>query len=1356
MARLLTDDEVMKAAAPAMPGQGAPGRLLSDDEIMAPPSSGKARGAFANFTGQANDMLASVAGFPADVVNAISYPARQAAGWVVDQTLPMMGIERTDADRAEAERRSRLAGGSDDIRSLMEGQGITTLGNTEAQTGEERAARAAGAGVVSTLVPYGAARTMMAGGVARAPGAVRTVLEALGAGGLVGNTAAGAAAGVAGSVAGDQVDDPRYKPLAQFGGEIAGGGLAAVGISGVKAGARAAGDALQSLTAPMTQGGRGRMVADTLRQEAADPMSLGAALDDAAPLVPGSRPTTYQASGDAGIGVLERGAATRDPSPFLDRRAAQNAARTEAVGGLAPAGRPDAVRDLFKRQLDQTAAGFDQQIAKATTARGAAVDRMGAAVDSGAAGGAMRDALGSVKAAEKAALSKLYDAVDPDGALALSIAPLKAKARELVRDLPKASALGADESRILGTLRDMPDVERFGEMTALRSELLSSIRAERFTRGETPALRRMTMLRQSVDDLIADAADAADGGASRSSGGLFDTPPASPAAPGGGAAAPAMGDKVYTPSGQSVGVRYEVVEASKLYPASGPLQPRDRSRAASDVQIRTMAQNLQPERLGASVDGATGAPIVGPDGIIESGNGRVAAIRQAYGANGPSGGAYRDWLSRQYPEAANMREPVLVRRRTDNLPMQDRARLVQEWNSNAGLSFSATEKAVMDADRMSPAVLSLYRGGDLTAPDNVPFMRAFMQSVAGKGEVNALASGDGRLSAEGLRRVRTALLQKAYQDGGIVSALAETGDDGIRAIGEGLTDAAPAWSLLREGINAGRVRPEMDITPAVLDAVRLVQSARSKGMPLADAAAQVDAFNAPAPEALQLLRAVYGEGLTGRASRRRMADLLTAYADEAGKASADPGLLLDLPDVMPADILQTVGARYDRTQGQPAGVGGIGAGSGTGGAEGRGFGPAAASPADAGGRGASTNLTEETLSPNFDADAAGRYRAASDGYRGYADRFKGGPVGAALRVGPGGQGFNLSDTQVASKFWNGGKRAADDVQAFRAAVGNDRQAVELLSAEAGRSLRDAAVKPDGSLDSNRWARWIVKHKDAFKALEAMPGGKDVVQRFRAPAKAQAMVDSLTADRARSLDDVQKSAARFFLERDPVDAVAAAFRSKNAPMDIRDLVKRIGGDKEAKAGLQRAVVEFIKRDLTGNTDAGDGVSLLKSDQFQTWVKRNRTALRQAFTEDQVKGMENIAADLRRSNLSTSGAKLPGGSNAAQDAFAATKGRAGSVLQHLMAGGLGAGAGATVGGPVGAIGGAIAVDLAAMARNAGKRKVDALLTEALLDPELAAKLLRQYPSNARTPMPLRDELSRRLLLVGTGVAVMEGAN
>ena len=98
--------------------------------------------------------------------------------------------------------------------------------------------------------------------------------------------------------------------------------------------------------------------------------------------------------------------------------------------------------------------------------------------------------------------------------------------------------------------------------------------------------------------------------------------------------------KARTIKGTEVTVRYRVVEADKLiasnkengginpeYPQE--LQPRQRSREASQQQIAVMAGSLDPELLAENRLVSDGAPVIGSDLVVESGNGRVLAIRRA-------------------------------------------------------------------------------------------------------------------------------------------------------------------------------------------------------------------------------------------------------------------------------------------------------------------------------------------------------------------------------------------------------------------------------------------------------------------------------------------------------------------------------------------------------------------------------------------------------------------------------------------------------------------------------------------------------------------------------------------------------
>jgi ddrB-like ParB superfamily domain len=58
--------------------------------------------------------------------------------------------------------------------------------------------------------------------------------------------------------------------------------------------------------------------------------------------------------------------------------------------------------------------------------------------------------------------------------------------------------------------------------------------------------------------------------------------------------------------------------------------------------------------------------------MVESGNGRVLALRQVYSSNPGAAQAYRDWLSRQGVDVSRYQNPILVRQRTTPMTMDQR------------------------------------------------------------------------------------------------------------------------------------------------------------------------------------------------------------------------------------------------------------------------------------------------------------------------------------------------------------------------------------------------------------------------------------------------------------------------------------------------------------------------------------------------------------------------------------------------------------------------------------------------------------------------------------------------------------
>ena len=324
------------------------------------------------------------------------------------------------------------------------------------------------------------------------------------------------------------------------------------------------------------------------------------------------------------------------------------------------------------------------------------------------------------------------------------------------------------------------------------------------------------------------------------------------------------------------------------------LQPRDRDRAASEMQVSGIVQRIDPARLGASADAATGAPIVGADGLVESGNARTIALKRIYQANGQKAEVYKQFLrdnAAQFgitPESVDtMAKPVLVRVRSTPV---DRAEFARQANAPTVAQMSPSEQAKSDAQRIdSMEDLAPDDNGDFSGPASRDFIRRFMSRLPST-EQAGMIDANGALSSIGYQRVRNAVLAKAYGDSPMLLRMVESMDDNLRNVSKALTIAAPRVAQMREAVAQGS-RHDADMTPDLMTSVEELSRLKDSGTSVTDALAQLDMLGEKySPETREIL-----QFLSDNARRpRRMADFIVAY-NEALDAAGDPnqGSLLD-------------------------------------------------------------------------------------------------------------------------------------------------------------------------------------------------------------------------------------------------------------------------------------------------------------------------------------------------------------------------------------------------------------------------------------------------------------------------------
>lgn len=364
--------------------------------------------------------------------------------------------------------------------------------------------------------------------------------------------------------------------------------------------------------------------------------------------------------------------------------------------------------------------------------------------------------------------------------------------------------------------------------------------------------------------------------------------------------------------GMRIDVAYEVVDASLLQRASGRFQPRDRGRLNSDAWIADTAARLDPAQLMPAPTADRGAPIVGPDGMIESGNGRFGAIERAYARHPDRAAAYRQQIEAAgYQIPDGVERPVLIARRRTELDDDARAALTVAAQDSGVARMTPTEMAATSARAMTAERLATFQpGAKLGDGENAGFVQSILSALP-RSERNAFFDEAGALNAEGSRRLRQAFFARAWDAPDILARYAEAEDAGeLRSLMDALEQAAPAWATLRAEIEAGRVRPEFDITPHVLEAMRLIAKAREEaaagrgaiGNVLSDLLDDVDLLEgALSPLTVRLVGKFWSNGKAAPA--KDVAAFLTRYADDARAAGRSDDML---GGSTPASVLRAI------------------------------------------------------------------------------------------------------------------------------------------------------------------------------------------------------------------------------------------------------------------------------------------------------------------------------------------------------------------------------------------------------------------------------------------------------------------
>lgn len=360
--------------------------------------------------------------------------------------------------------------------------------------------------------------------------------------------------------------------------------------------------------------------------------------------------------------------------------------------------------------------------------------------------------------------------------------------------------------------------------------------------------------------------------------------------------------ELITPKGRRVPVQPTIVELSDLVHSQAAgydqsLQPRDRSRASSELQVETYAKqpNLEKTRI-----------VVDAHGQVLSGNGRTLAQLRMDERYPASAAEYTRQLTAAGHDVSGFRRPVLVQKLTAPMSHGELESFTKEMNAGDRLAMSAAETSITDAAKLKAPILSLLHPGAIEGAANGAFVRAFLGEFPAVEQGNFLDS-EGHLSAAGIRRIQNAVMAKAYggssRSKAVLERAMESSDNEVRSITGAMLDAAPQFAELRHNIEQGQVPREYDTTAQLTDAVERTAKMRADGRSLQETLGQADVFNPLDDITGAWMRAFSNAQLTRAAGKPAISSRMANYAEQALEQNVNQRQMFDGPRPTPLQLI---------------------------------------------------------------------------------------------------------------------------------------------------------------------------------------------------------------------------------------------------------------------------------------------------------------------------------------------------------------------------------------------------------------------------------------------------------------------
>ena len=265
------------------------------------------------------------------------------------------------------------------------------------------------------------------------------------------------------------------------------------------------------------------------------------------------------------------------------------------------------------------------------------------------------------------------------------------------------------------------------------------------------------------------------------------------------------------------------------------------------------------------------------------------------------------------------------------------------------------------------------------------------------------------------------------------------------------------------------------------------------------------------------------------------------------------------------------------------------------------------------------------------------------------------------------------------------------------------------------SVADLMQTSKGTTAANRLVSFL-NQRPVRETLDQFPSIKKEIMQFKnqlgtsleKQSRFAKDLDSAKTALKKTEKDMKKSAASFYVDVNPVKAMGAVLRSADPESNMAKLVRLAKQDPSGDAlkGLKASLSDYLKRELTGTREIGGTLEVMKSKVVEIFKrKETRNAMSALYSKQEMAVLDNIHKELQimdRVNKQVT-------SNSSTKPIAEQIQRARVVLASFY--GIVKGRGIF----------AISNWIMKLAGRDPETIANRVITDAMLDPELAAKLM-----------------------------------